>query len=252
MAFNDLKPYIYYKNNNGALFKGDCLEVMQYIPDKSIDMILCDLPYGTTKCVWDTIIPFEPLWEQYNRIIRNNGAIVLTASQPFTSALVMSNIECFKYQYVWDKKIPSGMCNAKIQPMRQHEDILVFIKGKSFYNPQMIKRDKPIQSGGMSGSLSAGAKGLNKLETKTYEEKYPTTILTFDKIRKGSVHPTQKPVALFEYLIKTYTNENNLVLDNCSGSCTTAIACENTNRKWLCIEQDEKYCEISKKRLENK
>lgn len=231
------------------IIQGDCLEVMKDIPDKSIDMILCDLPYGTTACKWDTIIPFEPLWEQYKRIIKDNGAIVLTASQPFTSALVMSNIKMFKYEWVWDKKIPSGMSYARFQPMRQHENILVFCNGKTIYNPQMIKRDKPIKGGGMSKGETTNNQNLVALK-KTYDYKNPTTIIVEDKIRKDSLHPTQKPVALFEYLIKTYTNEGDLVLDNCAGSGTTGVACINTKRNYILIEKESEYIAIINKRLE--
>src|ERR1035437_4220050 len=229
---------------------GDCLEVMQKLPDKSIDMILCDLPYGTTACKWDTIIPFEPLWEQYKRIIKDNGAIVLTASQPFTSALVMSNPDWFKYQWVWDKKIPSGMSYARFQPMRQHEDILVFCEGKTIYNAQMTKRDKPIKGGGMSKGETTNNQNLVALK-KTYDYKNPTSIIIFDKIRKDSLHPTQKPVALFEYLIHTYTNEGDTILDNCAGSGTTAIACINTNRNYIQIEKEQKYYDIILNRVKN-
>ena len=178
----------------------------------------------------------------------------MTASQPFTSALVMSNPNMFKYQWVWDKKIPSGMTYARFQPMRQHEDILVFSKEKCRYNAQMIKRDKPIKSGGQK-KLNSESTTLDNYKVdgfkKTYDKKNPTTIISFDKVRRGSVHPTQKPVALFEYLIKTYTNEGDLVLDNCAGSGTTGIACKNTNRNYILIEKEEKYCEIIKKRLKN-
>ena len=231
---------------------GDCLEVMKDIPDKSVDMILCDLPYGTTACKWDSIIPFEPLWEQYERIIKDNGAIVLTASQPFSSALVMSNPKMFKYEWVWDKKIPSGMSYARFQPMRQHEVILVFGRGKPTYNAQMTKRDKPIKSGGQK-KLNSESTTLDKYKVdgfkKTYDYKNPTTILPFDKVRRGSVHPTQKPVALFEYLIKTYTNEGDLVLDNCAGSGTTGVACKNLNRNYILIEKEPEYIDIINKRL---
>lgn len=232
----------------GKVILGDCLEVMKEMPDKSVDMILCDLPYGTTACKWDTIIPFEPLWEQYKRIIKDNGAIVLTASQPFTSALVMSNPKMFKYEWIWDKKIPSGMSYARFQPMRQHENILVFYNGKTTYNPQMIKRDKPIKGGGMSKGETTNNQKLVALK-KTYDYKNPTTIIVEDKIRNGSLHPTQKPVALFEYLIKTYTNEGDLVLDNCAGSGTTGAACQNLNRNFILIEKEPEYIKIIKKRL---
>lgn len=237
--------------DNITLRQGDCLNLMCEIPDKSVDMILCDLPYGTTQCKWDTIIPFEPLWEQYNRVIKDCGAVVLFGSEPFSSSLRMSNISNYKYDWIWDKKIPSGMCNAKIQPMRQTENISVFINGKSHYNPQMIKRDKPIKAGGLKDSYSGGNAGQTmKPLHKTYDEKYPTTLLSFDKIRKGSLHPTQKPVPLLEYLIKTYTNEGETVLDNCMGSGSTGIACINTNRNFIGIELDNTYFEIAKKRIE--
>jgi len=228
---------------------GDCLEVMKDIPDKSIDMILCDLPYGTTACKWDTTIPFEPLWEQYKRVIKDNGAIVLTASQPFTSALVMSNIMMFKYCWVWDKKIPSGMSYARFQPMRQHEDILVFYNGKTTYNPQMTKRDKPIKSGGTKRSESAPIAYKDPNFKRIYDYKNPTTLIVFDKIRKGSLHPTQKPVALFEYLIKTYTNKGDLVLDNCIGSGTTGVAAKQLGRNYIGIEKDAEYAEIARNRI---
>jgi site-specific DNA-methyltransferase (adenine-specific) len=231
------------------IYNGDCLELMQEIKDKSIDMILCDLPYGTTACKWDTIIPFEPLWEQYKRIIKDNGAIVLTACQPFTSMLVMSNIKMFKYEWIWDKKIPSGMSYAKYQPMRQHENILVFCKNKTIYNPKIIKRDKPIKSGGVKNSETAPIKYKNVNFKKTYNYKNPITIISKDKVRKGSLHPTQKPVSLFEYLIKTYTNECDLVLDNCGGSGTTAIACLNTNRNYILMEKEKKYFDIINNRI---
>ena len=230
------------------IYNGDCLELMKEIQSGSIDMILCDLPYGTTACKWDTIIPFSELWSQYKRVIKENGAIVLTSSQPFTSALVMSSPELFKYQWVWDKIIPSGMAYARHQPMRQHEDILIFCKGKTIYNAQMVKRDVPIKGGGMSKGETTNNQKLVALH-KTYDFKNPTTMLRFDKIRRGSIHPTQKPVALFEYLIKTYTNEGDTVLDNCSGSGTTAIACINTNRNYICMEKDYEYYNKSIERI---
>jgi len=232
-----------------TLYKGDCLEVMKDIPDGSIDAIITDPPYGTTACKWDSVIPFEPMWEQLNRIIKPNGAIVLFGSEPFSSALRMSNIKDYKYDWVWDKKIPSGMCNAKRMPMRQSELISVFIKGKNFYYPQMILRDKPIKSGGNKDSISGGNKGIKGEFKKTYRHKYPTTHLEFDKIRRGSLHPTQKPVALMEYLIKTYTNEGETVLDFTMGSGTTGVAAKNLNRKFIGIEQDENYFKIATDRI---
>jgi site-specific DNA-methyltransferase (adenine-specific) len=240
-----------YKSSRARLLQGDCLELMKKIPDQSVDMILCDLPYGTTKCSWDTIIDFKLLWEQYNRIIKPQKAIALFGSEPFSSSLRLSNIEDYKYDWIWDKKIPSGMCNSKIQPMRQTENISIFVHGKSFYYPQMTKRDVPIKSGGMIESLSGGSSGLKRMETKTYDEKYPTTLITFDKIRRGSVHPTQKPVDLLEYLIKTYTVENEIVLDNCMGSGSTGVAALNINRRFIGIELDTTYCDIAKKRIQD-
>jgi site-specific DNA-methyltransferase (adenine-specific) len=215
------------------IYCGDCLEVMKDIDDKSIDMILCDLPYGTTACKWDTIIPFEPLWEQYKRIIKDNGAIVLTASQPFTSALVMSNPKMFKYEWIWEKDGGSNFATTKYQPMKEHENILIFGIGTLKYYQQKQERigsrkgkiTKTIDSGRKNSVYGTqdGGKKLDVLELRT-----PRSIQRFN--RERGLHPTQKPVALFEYLIKTYTNEGETVLDNCIGSGTTAIACINLNR----------------------
>jgi len=233
------------------ILQGDCLEVMPNIPDKSIDMILCDLPYGTTACKWDTIIPFEPLWEQYKRIIKDNGAIVLTASQPFTSALVMSNLEMFKYEWIWGKGRGTGFQIIKYKPLVSHENILVFGKGKIKYNPQMRDRNKPRLSknkGTTRQMLVSNGKEYTAGEKLT--QKYPITELQFsNNNQKEKLHPTQKPVALFEYLIKTYTNKGDLVLDNCAGSFTTAIAAENLKRNWICIEKEKSYCNIGWKRI---
>lgn len=233
------------------LINDDCLNAMKDIPDSSIDMILCDLPYGTTACKWDVVIPFEKLWKEYKRIIKDNGAIALFGSEPFSSKLRISNLKMYKYDWYWNKKIPSGMSYAKYQPMRQIESILVFCKGKTVYNPQMQKRDKIIKGGGMTKGETTNNSNLVALH-KTYEYKNPTTLLTFDKIRKDSLHPTQKPVALLEYLIKTYTNEGDLVLDNCMGSGSTGVACINTKRNFIGIELDEKYFKIAKDRINNK
>jgi len=228
-------------------YQGDCLEVMKGIEDKSIDMILCDLPYGTTACKWDTIIPFEPLWEQYKRIIKDNRAIVLTASQPFTSALVMSNIKDFRYCWVWNKKKGGNIMNLKSQPYKVHEDVCVFSIKQHLYFP--IMTDQKERTG---KTYSKGeANGIDNYgDTRIYKQKYPKSILEISNAdQRGKKHPTQKPVALFEYLIKTYTNEGDLVLDNCAGSGTTGVACKNTNRNFILIEQDEKYCEVIKERV---
>ncbi len=238
------------------LIQGDCLEKMKSIPDGNIDMILCDLPYGTTVCKWDTVIPFVPLWEQYERIIKPNGAIVLTASQPFTSALVMSKPKLFKYEWVWDKIKPTGMLNASHQPLRRHENILVFCKKKSIYNPQKTQNPKGIEKrnlykyqrenegGETVGMIKQGGTSSNYEADKLL----PVSIQQFSKDNKP-IHPTQKPVALFEYLIKTYTNEGDLVLDNCMGSGTTGVACKNLNRDFIGIELNQKYFEIAEKRI---
>ena len=231
------------------IYNEDCLEGMKRIPDGSIDMILCDLPYGTTACKWDTIIPFEALWEQYERIIKDNGAIVLTAAQPFTSALVMSNPKMFKYSWIWDKVKPSGFQVAKYRPMMRQEDVLVFGKGRINYNPIMTLREKVKTSRIYSSSDSNPLKN-NDGKNRTYTHKYPQSILTFSNaVQKGKVHPTQKPVILFEYLIKTYTDEGETVLDNCMGSGTTAIACLNTERNFIGFELNEEYYNISLKRI---
>jgi len=228
---------------------GDCLEVMKDIPDKSIDMILCDLPYGTTACKWDTIIPFEPLWEQYKRIIKDNGAIVLTASQPFTSALVMSNPKMFKYEWVWEKSKATGYLNSKIMPMIAHENILVFGKGKLMYIPQKTK-STPYNKGKAYRPTDVYGKQVSILVKNDDGTRYPRTVQYFVTAeREGKLHPTQKPVALFEYLIKTYTNEGDLVLDNCAGSGTTGVACKNLNRNYILIEKEPEYIDIINKRL---
>jgi site-specific DNA-methyltransferase (adenine-specific) len=229
---------------------GDCLEVMQTIPNKSIDAIICDLPYGTTACKWDSVIPFEPLWGAYKRIIKDNGAIVLTAAQPFTSALIISNIKWFKYCWVWDKANPTGFLNAKKQPLRQTEDIVVFYDKLITYNPQMEIRGKPRIKGGYNklyGSENYGKFYNSCSKNNLY---YPTNLLKVSNAhKKGKVHPTQKPVELMEYLVKTYTNQNDIVLDNCMGSGTTGVACKNLGRNFIGIEQDPNYFEVAKARI---
>ena len=238
------------------LILGDCLEKMQNIPDGSVDMILCDPPYGTTACKWDSVIPFEPMWEQLNRIIKPNGAICLFGNEPFTSCLICSNIKGFKYRWDWNKKIPSGMGYAKYRPMQQTEDILVFSKNgeKTKYNPQFTKREKPIKSGGNSiqARVYNNFKCMEdgKEYKKTYDYKNPVTLIEFDKVRKGALHPTQKPVPLLEYLIRTYTNEGETVLDFTMGSGSTGVACVNTGRNFIGIELDEKYFNIAKERID--
>jgi site-specific DNA-methyltransferase (adenine-specific) len=314
----------------------DCIEGMKLIPDKSINLILCDLPYGTTACSWDTIIPFEPLWEQYERIIKDNGNIVLTSSQPFTTKLINSNFNLFRYSLVWNKKKAGNIFLAKIQPMKIHEDISIFYKDldneptsfmdlrnyfkemqefiglnikqinsrlkhrkaehcfywkntqfslptestyeeliqvfnlkiwnklrdfkdlkneyndqKVVYNPQKIKRDKIKRSKNYGTGEAIGGNGEKENKVYEYEYKNPVSILEFSNAsQKNKIHPTQKPIDLFEYLIKTYSNENDIILDNCIGSGTTAVAAEISNRKWIGFEIESKYIELANKRLE--
>ena len=255
MLKNTQTPLLHIADVSGsALFQGDCLDIMPLIPNKSVQLILADLPYGTTACKWDVIIPFDLLWEQYKRIIKDNGAIVLTASQPFTSALVMSNPKMFKYEWIWDKHIPRNFINAKIMPMQKHENVLVFGKGKLKYNPQMTLRDKPVIVKNYSKKDKDSVYKLNSdgsnSKSYTYTHRNPDTIiLDCWEANKDKIHPTQKPVALFEYLIKTYTNEGDLVLDNCMGSGTTGVACVNLNRDFIGIEKDPKYFEIAVSRV---
>ena len=237
------------------LYNGDCLEVMKNIPDKSVDMILCDLPYGTTACKWDSIIPFDPLWEQYNRIIKDNGAIVLFGSEPFTSFLICSNPTLFKYDIVWNKVNCSSGILAKKRPLKSHENILIFYKKQPTYNPQMEKGTKWHRCGkkerkiaaiyGKEGKLTERRGGSDETDLK-----YPKSILTVSNADNTKrVHPTQKPVALLEWLVKTYTNDGETVLDNCMGSGSTGVACVNTNRNFIGIELDENYFKIAKERL---
>lgn len=236
------------------IHNGDCLELMHQIDDKSIDMILCDLPYGTTACKWDSVIPFEPLWAHYKRIIKDNGAIVLTASQPFTSALVMSNIKMFKYCLVWNKDLCKNPGLAKIRPLPSFEDICIFGKNRIIYNPQMETgspykdvRNKPTNIlNGNEHKYGFCGNTVNVINTGT---RYPKSVITIRNANIKGQHPTQKPVALFEYLIKTYTNEGELVLDNCAGSGTTGIACKNTNRNFILMEKDVDYFNIAKTRV---
>lgn len=235
------------------LYKGNCLELMKEIPDESIDMILCDLPYGSTQCKWDIIIPFEPLWEQYNRIIKENGAIVLFATEPFASKLRLSNIKNYKYDWVWDKVKGTGFLNAKKQPMRNHELICVFYKKQCLYNPQMTYGHK-LKKSYRSKDLQTDVYGEMKNDY-TYEStsRYPRSIQVFSTdTQNSSLHPTQKPVALLEYLIKTYTNEGDLILDNCAGSGSTCIAAINTNRNFIGMEMDDDYFEVAENRIHDR
>ena len=231
------------------IITGDCIEEMSKLPDGCVDMILTDPPYGTTACKWDTIIPLEPMWEQLKRVIKPNGAIVMTASQPFTTTLIASNMKMFKYDLVWHKTHPKGHLNAKIMPMRGHEDIVVFGKGKTTYNPEMRKGKYRFK--GNKGQKKGRCYGESKGYGTWNDEYYPTSIITVGNAnQQNKLHPTQKPVALMEYLIKTYTNEGELVLDFTCGSGTTCVAARNTGRDWLGIELSEEYCQIARERIE--
>ena len=229
------------------LRQGDCLELMKDIPDKSIDMILCDLPYGTTRNKWDSVIPLDKLWEQYERIIKENGAIILFSQMPFTAELTHSNLKLFKYEWIWEKDNGTGFLNAKKKPLKIHENILVFYKKLPTYNPQMRTGFKPYKCKQGRHSTNYGLYEQGYI-TESNGERYPIDIIEFKK--DSGLHPTQKPVALLEYLIKTYTNEGETVLDNCMGSGSTGVACVNTNRNFIGIELDEKYFEIAKQRIE--
>lgn len=237
------------------LWQGDCLELMKDIPDRSVDMILCDLPYGTTQCKWDSIIPLEPLWKQYNRIIKDHGAILLFAQTPFDKVLGASNIAMLRYEWIWEKTQATGHLNAKKMPMKAHENILVFYKKLPIYHPQMTEGHAPIHSytkyistqnnteiyGKMSKELSGGG------ETT----RYPRSVLTFASDKQTChLHDTQKPLALCEYMVKTYSNEGDLILDNCMGSGTSGVAAKNLGRKFIGIELEPKYFEIAQKRIQ--
>ena len=238
---------------NIELYKGDCLELVKNIPDKSIDMILCDLPYGTTACKWDTVIPFEPLWEQYNRTIKDNGAIVLFGSEPFSSALRMSNIKYYRYDLIWEKNNAGNFQLAKKQFLKYHENISVFYKKQPTYNPQgIIKLEKPIiqSNKGKAGKLGhLGSEKKREVYSQEYTN-YPKSILRFARPSKP-LHPTQKPTELLKYLIKTYTNDGETILDNCMGSGSTgqAVLEVGGGRKFIGIEMNDNYFDIAYNRI---
>ena len=236
------------------LHHGDCLEIMPSIPDKSIDMILCDLPYGTTACKWDVIIPFEPLWKQYERIIKDNGAVVLFGAEPFSTHLRMSRIKKYKYDWVWNKVRATGNFLATRQPMRVVENVIVFYSKQPVYNSQIEDKEKKYIRHLKKAYKNNGShiKDNYSAESRTIpaEKKHPNNIITISGgSAKNMLHPTAKPVELMEYLIKTYTNEGETVLDNCMGSGTTGVACKNLNRNFIGIEKDEKYFKIAEKRI---
>lgn len=231
------------------LWLGDTLEEMDLMEDNSVDMILCDLPYGTTACKWDTVIPFEPLWAAYRRVAKKNAAIVLTASQPFTSVMVCSNLRGFKYEVIWEKDKPSDFALAARRTMKYHESVLVFCEGKETYNPQMTKGEPNHSVGkGIRKRMNESGANTTKVTNKLDGWKHPKSVMRFNR-ESAPVHPTQKPVALMEYLIRTYTNPGDLVLDNTMGSGTTGVACMNTGRRFIGIERDENYFAICKERI---
>ena len=240
------------KTDRYELYKGDCLEVMKSIPDKSIDMILCDLPYNTSKRkttwnTWDCEIDLEKLWKQYNRIIKDNGAIVLFAQGLFSAQLIMSNFKNYKYEWIWRKEQGTGFLNSKRMPLKNHEKILIFYKKQPTYNPQM-REGTPYTT--TKGSKSSNYCSSDKIVTTNNNgERYPLTVLDF-KRDKDKLHPTQKPIGLLEYLIKTYSNEGEIIMDNTMGSGSTGVACMNTNRRFIGIELDENYFNIAKQRIE--
>lgn len=235
-------------DQNIQLLKGDCLEIMKSIPDKSIDMILCDLPYGTTRNKWDGVIPLNLLWEQYERIIKDNGCIALFGQPPFDKVLGCSNLKLLKYEWIWEKSHATGHLNAKKMPMKKHENILIFYRQLPTYNAQ-LKPGKPYKDLRTEGKVHSSNYGKQTSYKQNINDgwRYPTDILQF-KAEKH-LHPTQKPTPLLEYLIKTYTNENEVVLDNCMGSGSTGIACINTKRQFIGIELDKKYFDIASERL---
>jgi len=231
------------------LLKGDCLVEMQKIASDSIDCIICDLPYGITRSKIDALIPFDLMWKQLNRIIKQRGAIVLFGNEPFSSALRMSNIKNYKHEWKWDKVIGSGFQIARYRPMLRSEDIIIFSSGGGVnYYPIMTKRDKPIKGYATNNSISNVLENADK-KVRTYTHKNPTNIIQYQKV-KGTIHPTQKPIALMEYLVKTYSNENETILDFTMGSGSTMVACQNTNRNGIGIEMDEAYFKIATDRVE--
>jgi site-specific DNA-methyltransferase (adenine-specific) len=232
------------------VYQGDCLEVMKQIDDKSMDLILCDPPYGTTDCKWDIVLPFDKLWEQYNRIIKDNGAILLFSQQPFTTDLINSNRKFFRYEIIWEKNRAVGFLNAKKMPLRCHEVVLVFYKKLPTYNPQMSE-GKPYKGKVNSGTRKATVyRQFNQISRDNTGTRYPRDVVRINGGDGGKFHPTQKSVFFLEYLIKTYTNKFNTVLDSCSGSGSTGVACVNTGRNFVCIEQGEEFVSMSRVRIQ--
>jgi len=247
------QPFCQTRVSGSTFVNADCFDVFPFIEDKSIDAIICDLPYGTTNCKWDSVLPLDLLWEQYRRILKPNGVIVLSSTQPFTSVLVGSNIKSFKYEWIWQKSHATGHLNAKKQPMRQHENICIFYDKQCTYNPQMIKKDY-LDKRTKSGQIEKVDvyNSFTKVDRQIdVTDGYPKTIQYFAtpfKGGEGGKHPTQKPLSLMEYLIKTYTNEGDMILDNTMGSGTTNLACIKLNRKSIGIEKEKQYFDIAVRR----
>ena len=237
-----------------TIIQGDSIQEMQKLPNQSINMILCDLPYGMTANKWDSIIPLDSLWIEFKRLLKPKGCVVLTGMQPFTSKLVMSNPEWFKYEWIWKKDAGTGFLNAKKQPLRNHENILVFSEGQGNYNPQMMhgKKYNKLNKGKRCESENYGRQSYILTDMKDWKgERFPKTVIFFNRQGDGRIHPTQKPVNLFMYLIETYTDEGDTVLDCCIGSGTTAIACMRTDRKCIGIEKEQKYVDMTNKRIKD-
>lgn len=258
MEYKEIVKDAYYYDKTGMLLKGDCLGWMEKFPNSSVDMILADLPYGTTASQWDKIINSTELWKQYERVIKETGAIVLFSSGQFTNKLINSNDKLYRYKWIWFKTKRGNFVNAKNRPMTAYEEICVFSKGvtangcqnrMNYYPQGLIPTHKVNRDGGTRFGTMAGKRPSHQENTIQEWTNYPFDVLQFDSVGKP-IHPTEKPVLLLEYLIKTYTLENEIVLDNTAGSCTTAVASKNTNRKWICIEQEEKYCQLSRERLQ--
>lgn len=229
---------------------GDCFDILPQIPDNSVDLLFVDLPYGTTQANWDSVLPLDQLWEQYNRILKLNGAMLFTASQPFTTTLIFSNIDNYKYSWIWEKSKATNYLNAKKQPLRAYEEVVVFYRKQPVYNPQMTEGE--AYNKGTALRLTDVYGDQKAVEVKSDGLRYPRNVLYFKTAESEGkvIHPTQKPIALIEYMIKTYTNEGDVVLDNTAGSFSTAIAANNTGRHWICIEKDREMCEKALERFE--
>ena len=249
LKFGSLPPLQQCSVSGSALFNADCMDILPLIPDKSVQLILADLPYGTTQNKWDSVLPLDLLWQQYERIISDNGCIVLTADGIFTGVLMMSKPKWFKYKLIWDKKSTSGFLNAKKMPLRRHEDILIFAKVKTTYNPIMEERGKPRKKGGYVGG-NKGTYGSHKEDIKFNNEYYPTSIVEISNAnQKAKQHPTEKPVELMKWLIYTYSNENDMILDNTMGVGTTCLGAKELNRKFIGIEKEVKYYDLAVARV---